>query len=295
MRKNTYVIDSENGAEIARLIQQDQLITKAMGGLFPPEVELSDVRQVLDIGCGSGGWVQEVAFQYPQIVVTGIDAHPRMIGYARALAKVQALSNARFVEADATEPLPFADGSFQVVTARFANAFLPTFEAWRGLVREMYRVATPGGLLRLTEADDPGLTNSPGFERMKALAQQAGQVDRRPFPITPCLRRLLREVDCQDLHTQAYALPFAVEDPAYQGHYENCCILFQVLQPFLLRQGVATQEELHTVYEQLVREMWADDFAGIWFLLSVWGYKAKDPGLQATPPPKRREWAGGEA
>src|SRR5258708_3157755 len=52
-----YVIDAENAAEMARLLLQDQLLTRAMGGPLAEQVDMSQVHRVLDIGCGPGGWV----------------------------------------------------------------------------------------------------------------------------------------------------------------------------------------------------------------------------------------------
>jgi len=39
--ESTYVIDSESGAEMARLMYQDRLLTKGMGGLFPERADLA--------------------------------------------------------------------------------------------------------------------------------------------------------------------------------------------------------------------------------------------------------------
>jgi len=71
--ETTYFIDAENVAEMARLAHQDRLLTKEMGGLFPPQLDLSTIHNVLDIGCGPGGWVLDVAQAHPIISVTGID------------------------------------------------------------------------------------------------------------------------------------------------------------------------------------------------------------------------------
>ena len=49
---NTYVIDAENGAEMVRLIDQDRLITQAMGGIFSERNDLSNIFDVLDIAAG---------------------------------------------------------------------------------------------------------------------------------------------------------------------------------------------------------------------------------------------------
>jgi SAM-dependent methyltransferase len=38
-----------------------------MGGLFPEQLDLIDAARVLDLGCGPGGWTNEVAFRHPDI------------------------------------------------------------------------------------------------------------------------------------------------------------------------------------------------------------------------------------
>ncbi len=123
--ENTYFIDAESGAETARLLNQDRLITRHMGGIFPARLDLSNVLDVLDIGCGPGGWVFEVAFAYPGMNVVGIDISQTTIEYARAQAKVQLLDNASFKVMDATKPLAFPDNSFDFINARFIFSFMP--------------------------------------------------------------------------------------------------------------------------------------------------------------------------
>src|SRR5437879_11974051 len=81
---NVYFNDPESGAEMARLIDQDHLITKGMGGLFAERPDLSGILHVLDVDCGPGGWAQEVGFAYPEVGVVGIDIIWEMIVLARA-------------------------------------------------------------------------------------------------------------------------------------------------------------------------------------------------------------------
>src|SRR5438552_2888090 len=110
--ENSYVIDSENVAEMIRLLDQDRMVTKLMGGLFPERNDLDGIERILDIGCGPGGWTQEVAFASPEIEVVGIDISQTIISYAQVQAEVQGLRNAHFQLMDATQPLAFADQSF---------------------------------------------------------------------------------------------------------------------------------------------------------------------------------------
>src|SRR5690348_11473169 len=76
---NSYFIDHESAAEMARLLDQDRLYTEAMGGFFSERADLSNLHRVLDIGCGPGGWVQELAFAYPDKEIVGIDVSEAMI------------------------------------------------------------------------------------------------------------------------------------------------------------------------------------------------------------------------
>src|SRR5579885_299033 len=100
-----YVIDAENAAEMARLMVQDRLVTTAMGGPFAEQHDLSSVHQVLDIGCGPGGWLLDVASHYPHIQGVGIDISQLMIAYATSLVHARSLPNVTFRVMDATGPL----------------------------------------------------------------------------------------------------------------------------------------------------------------------------------------------
>src|SRR5262245_12947351 len=72
---------------------------------------------VLDVACGPG--ILACAFARVVRHVTGIDLTPAMLDRARALAAEKGLSNITWQHGDVL-PLPYPDGSFTIVTARFA-------------------------------------------------------------------------------------------------------------------------------------------------------------------------------
>src|SRR6266568_7112831 len=88
---SVYFNDPENVAEMARLLGQDRLITKGMGGLFSERSDLSGIHRILDAACGPGGWALEVASTYPEIEVVGFDVSQAMIDYARVQAQARGL------------------------------------------------------------------------------------------------------------------------------------------------------------------------------------------------------------
>jgi ubiquinone/menaquinone biosynthesis C-methylase UbiE len=277
--ENTYFIDAESGAETARLLHQDRLITRHMGGIFPERLDLSNVHDVLDIGCGPGGWVLDVAYAYPGTKVVGIDISRTMVQYARAMARVQLLDNASFEVMDATKPLDFPDNSFDFVNARFIFAFMPT-GAWPKLTQECMRITRSGGIIRFTEFDVYGVTNSPACEKFTEwgshafkLAGQSFSPDGRGVGLTPMLGHFLRDGGCINIEQAAHVIDFSAGTEEHETMRQNSMVVFKLMQPFLLKTRVATQEEMDRVYEQMLAEMLSDDFCGTWFYLSVWGQK----------------------
>ena len=174
---NTYLNDAESAAEMARLIDQDRAVTEVMGGLLPENPDFAGITQVLDIACGPGSWVQEVAFAHPDIEVIGFDISKTMIEYARQMAQVRGLSNAQFKVMDATKPLAFPDNSFDLVNARTIAGFMPQ-ASWPALIKECLRVTRPGGSIRLTETDAWGVTNSLAFETLSWLCYLACEASK---------------------------------------------------------------------------------------------------------------------
>jgi len=121
-REDTYAADPEDGLEMTRLMEQDQFVTKGMGGVFPEGDVPANILHILDIGCGAGGWALEVAYRYPDCEVVGLDVSKPLLAYARAQAVVQHRTNALFVHGNVLNELDFADGEFDLVNIRFATS-----------------------------------------------------------------------------------------------------------------------------------------------------------------------------
>ena len=105
-----------------------------------------DAQRVLDVGCGTGYLLRQIARQLPGAVdLAGIYAAPRMVEVARAT--LPADPRLRFSTGFA-ERLPYPAGSFDVVVST------TSFDHWadqRAGLAECARVLTPGGHLVLTD------------------------------------------------------------------------------------------------------------------------------------------------
>jgi ubiquinone/menaquinone biosynthesis C-methylase UbiE len=277
--ENVYFNDPENVAEMARLLGQDRLITKGMGGLFSERFDLSGIHRILDVACGPGGWALEVALTYPEIEVVGVDVSRTMIDYANAQVRVQGLDNVRFHVMDIQQALKFPDGSFDLVNARFIN-FLPA-AAWPQLMQEFGRITRSGGIIRLTESEWWYFTNSPALENLNAMIIQALKLQGESFSqsgrfsgILPMLGRFLLDAGCVNVNYRSHVIDYSYGAQAYEGFRHDAASVFKLFQPFIVKMGVATQEKVNQLYEQMQLEMRKDDFRGLMLPLTAWGEKS---------------------
>lgn len=122
----------------------DKLWRRAVSREFAAILSRPDAR-VLDLCCGTGDLTMELRNAGCATVIGADFCHPMLV---RAVQKSSAYS---VLEADALH-LPFADASFDLVTAAFGFRNLADYDA--GL-REMYRLLRTGGRVGILEFSDP--------------------------------------------------------------------------------------------------------------------------------------------
>jgi SAM-dependent methyltransferase len=91
-------------------------------------------RRILDVGTGTGTAARAIAARWPEADVVGVDVAEGMLTEARRLLPPELAGRVRFEHADASA-LPFADGSFDLVTL---SNMIPFFD-------EIDRVLVPAG------------------------------------------------------------------------------------------------------------------------------------------------------
>ncbi|GLV60494.1 hypothetical protein KDH_73130 [Dictyobacter sp. S3.2.2.5] len=274
---NTYILDPESVAEMARLIELDNMTTKNMGDFLNELIDLPDEAKVLDIACGPGGWALDMAFNYPDMEVIGIDISQTMVAYANARASSQGIRNVSFGVMDTTQTLDFSDHSFDLVNGRLLSSFLHR-DVWMQLLQECRRILRPGGILRITETDNGGVTNSPAFDQLNTLLFQTMHNAGYGFSphgatlgITPMLERLFSQAGYTHIHSQAHSVNFSSDAEAWSNFYKNAEVVFDGALPLLQRANPKSAEELTSLYQRMLTEMQQPDFCGRWYLLSVWG------------------------
>lgn len=275
--ENTYVI-SDTETELARLQLQGNLLDESLP-LFPRlfEPEEHPRAKILDLGCGPGSWVTQVAHLHSTFEVTGVDVNPRMVAYARATAEVQEL-DVQFHVMDILQPLDFADDTFDLVNLRFGAGFIPVTRA-PDVFRECWRVLKPGGVIRNIESVHTSMPSASLHQMAHYIFQALHMVGLTYNPFEMSLSaetaRLFQDIGFCSVEQQPHILDMSFGASLYQPMREDMLISTTLLKPFLVEATrVVTHEEFDRLAEE-DRKVWGDPrFCAHWYVCSVCGMKS---------------------
>ena len=151
---STYFVQNRSSEdEMKRLQVQERLITASMNGLLVELDHPEQLKRVLDVGCGMGNWLIDMAQTYPEMSLVGVDISQRMIDAARIQAEQTGVGNrVTFRVMDALRMLEFPVASFDLVNMRLGSSFLRTWD-WPKLLQEFRRVLRFEGIVRISDAD----------------------------------------------------------------------------------------------------------------------------------------------
>ncbi|KAG0031696.1 hypothetical protein BGZ82_006851 [Podila clonocystis] len=147
--------DTETGDSEAELAQRIQSMTtqkgqhalwKYIGGGNSHAPLRYDIDRILDSGCGLGEWTMEMAKEFPNATVYGIDINPELFPNVREPVP----SNCLFTQSNLLNRLSFPDKYFDFVFQRFLYLGL-TVDDWPVALKELRRVMKPGAWIELFE------------------------------------------------------------------------------------------------------------------------------------------------
>ena len=274
---DTYFVQNRsNQEELTRLQVQDDLITILMGGALPEQSDPTLFHDVLDVGCGSGGWLIEAAQTYPSITrLVGVDVNDRVIERARAQAVTRNVSDrTKFYVMDALRMLEFPRGSFDLINQRSGAGYLRAWD-WPKLLQEYQRVARPGGVIRITEGDWIIESSSPALTRLFELLLQAFYQAGHSFSeksngVTSELVRLLEQSGFQQVQTCRHTLDYRPGSVAWPGFLEDMRLVFRTIVPFF-QKWTSVPEDYEVIYQQMLSEIQQPGFVGEASMLTAWG------------------------
>ncbi|CAO3615525.1 unnamed protein product [Cunninghamella blakesleeana] len=136
-------------------------------------VTLDHGAKILDCGCGPGTWIMDVATEYPNCQLTGLDMCDLFPTSIRPV-------NVNFEVGNVLKGLPYPDNTFDFINFRFFILVLRKYE-WEIALKELYRVLKPGGCLESMECDQHVLGNDIFNWAGSKITELMVELDQEPY------------------------------------------------------------------------------------------------------------------
>lgn len=241
----SYLVDDpymlpKDMSEINRLDFQHYLLRSALRSNYLAPLNPAAIHDILDVGTGTGRWAFEMAQQFPQANVFGVD---RVIQTSVS----QPPPNYVFMEGNLFTGLPFADASFDFVHQRLLYSAIP-LQLWPQVIRELIRVTRPGGWIELVEAAT--LENrSPAADQLNTWVFDACSRRGLDMVVAPRLASMLGEAGVQGATTRQIAIPIGAHGGRLGAMMEtDITEIYRSVGPLVTSAGITTQAE----YDQTV-------------------------------------------
>jgi len=130
---------------------------------------LTKSSKVLEVGPGSGYFSVELSRRVPQGWLELLDLQPEMLAKARRKLRRAGMRHVGYTVANASNPLPFLDETFDIAVLVAVLGEVPNAESSLG---ELFRVLRDGGTLAIHEhVPDPDRIE---FPALRTLAESLG-------------------------------------------------------------------------------------------------------------------------
>ncbi|GAA5806837.1 hypothetical protein MFLAVUS_000185 [Mucor flavus] len=232
--------------EMDRLIGQHFALKTFFGGNIQPHI-LKEVdmecgsTSVLDLGCGPGTWIMDVATEYPSVEFIGVDMCDVFPTNIRP-------PNVSFQVGNVLERLPFADNSFDIVNTRLFIIALKR-EEWSTLIKEAYRILKPGGFLQMVECGM--LERGNDFIRHAETIESIGQDPYIAFK----LDQLVKEQNLELVHFENKDVYLGKSDPLSKEFLWDVFSIFKTAQNLIQQPLNCTAETFPLFLDKLYKEL----------------------------------------
>lgn len=196
--ENSHYLLPKDVQEINRLDFQHFLLRRLLGGNYAAPLSQS-TRSILDVGCGTGLWIREMAQQFPRAQIVGLDLELSNVANNHP-------ANCWFVTGNILQGLSFSSESFDFVHQRLLVAALPA-QVWPVVVKELVRVTCSSGWVEMLEIGQ-SMTN-PGPATSRYLEWWMELSKRTDFDATVVehLGDMLRDTGLKQVNQQKIKAP----------------------------------------------------------------------------------------
>lgn len=250
--------------EISRLDFQHYLLRYALQGNYAAPI--GHPKSILDVGCGTGRWAMEMARQFPEANVIGIDLLPPP---SEEQAQQNAMTDPRpenyvYMQGNALDGLPFPDGTFDFVHQRLLVAGIP-LARWPGEVRDLVRVTRPGGWVELVEAIPA--SGSPAMNQLREWLVGVGLPRGVDIRTTGKIGEYLQAAGARNIEYRELNIVLGKAGGRVGQMMEtNYFSLHEGIRGVALAQGLATAEAFDTTMQRARQDIARGRYVWPYFL-----------------------------
>ncbi|GER87776.1 hypothetical protein KDW_19380 [Dictyobacter vulcani] len=190
-------------AEGQRLDFQHYMLRYAFKGNYLAPVK--DPKNILDVACGTGRWMFEIASVFPQANILGLD----LVTPLQKQSTVSFPRNCIFTASDVADGLPFMDKTFDFVHQRLLILGIQA-KIWPGLLRDLVRITRPGGWVELIETNLTCQRLGPETKRLAKWVQEISIKRGIDASIPKILGTQLKQVGLVNVSTQRISIPIGL-------------------------------------------------------------------------------------
>ncbi len=170
--------------------------------------------KVLDLACGTGALVLEIARQLPQGQILGVDLSEKMLAQAKKQSASLGLTNARFHQEDIRSFLPNHPPEFDLGLCCFALSYLGVDFVLKGL----HQALKPGGQIGITTSSFQSLVE---WQQVfiQFFVENQGKFDFQQIPNVPempmghdDLKKKMEAAGFEKVHVVSLIIPLEFEN-----------------------------------------------------------------------------------
>jgi ubiquinone/menaquinone biosynthesis C-methylase UbiE len=204
---------------------------------------------ILDVGCETGRWLVEMAQEFPEAELVGVDL--TLSPQDKALFP----SNCHFRAGNVLNRLPFADASFDFVHQRFQFFAIPQLR-WPQQVDELARVTRRSGWVELTEVNPSYQQAGPATEYVLDFLVRVMLAQGLDPVISQHIGPLLSKAGLKRVGISTQLVPVGnwggrLGDMAIK----NILTIVQEMKPLVVAQMQIASEDFDYLVEQMRREV----------------------------------------
>ncbi|KAJ2963218.1 hypothetical protein NQZ79_g1680 [Umbelopsis isabellina] len=261
--------------------RRNLLMPELVSPLFENDID------ALDVGCGPGSWVLDMATEYPHVQFYGTDisgGQKQLGAHSHSMKKYytnchstdtfpQSIypRNCHFSLANVLDPSPFEDRQFQFIQMRFFAVALRATE-WKQAYENLYSMLLPGGYLQVLEpsilmdTEDSDIQDVIGA--FTTLLEKKGQ----DYDIGPKIPGMLKDVGFNVLMDHKLKSPIGWGGKITERGAEDMRSLYHSIAPFLATALQMNVEACHEKIDRAVNRMGPTKTT-----VNIWAYLAQKP------------------